>query len=504
MKDEAKTRLSLIASILIFMCSAVMREMGYRAMALVLFLVALFEIIALYILMLQYSSKSQEERKTFSQIATSLAGDYESVYYINTRDNSYNEYSLMGQIEEKEDGLTIISSGKDFFKDTIVNTEKLVHKDDREHFRSYINKQKLYEIFRKDETFHLNYRLIKNGKPVYYSLKATKGIGTDDKYIVIGVKNVDVETKAHKKALAAAEQGEVFGKIAKALASRYEVLYYVDIETNEFEEFSTSDSYSKLDIGHHGFDFFAETQRNMVRDIYVDDYPMMAAAMDKSNLLSVIRDKKIFSITYRLIIDGEPQYVNLRAVKPRDDNKHIVVGVMNINESMQREEEYKQRIDTVMNMANRDALTGVKNKNSYTIMENELNDKISAGTNKEFAVVVCDVNNLKIINDTKGHKAGDEYIREACMMICRVFKHSPVYRIGGDEFVVILKGEDFENRSSLLGELRTQVLINREEEKVVVASGIADFDSSTDTNLASVFEKADSEMYSNKKELKEQ
>ena len=137
-------------------------------------------------------------------------------------------------------------------------------------------------------------------------------------------------------------------------------------------------------------------------------------------------------------------------------------------------------------------------------MENELNDKISAGTNKEFAVVVCDVNNLKIINDTKGHKAGDELIREACMMICRVFKHSPVYRIGGDEFVVILKGEDFENRSSLLGELRTQVLINKEEEKVVVASGIADFDSSTDTNLASVFEKADSEMYSNKKELKEQ
>ena len=46
--------------------------------------------------------------------------------------------------------------------------------------------------------------------------------------------------------------------------------------------------------------------------------------------------------------------------------------------------------------------------------------------------------------------------------------------------------------------------INKEEEKVVVASGIADFDSSTDTNLASVFEKADSEMYNNKKELKEQ
>ena len=504
MKDEVKIRMSLIASILIFIASAVLREMGYRVMAFTLFGVALIEIIALYVVMLQYSTKSQEERKTFSQIATSLAGDYESVYYINTKDNSYNEYSLMGQLEQKEDGLTIISSGKDFFADTKVNTEKLVHKDDREHFSSYINKQKLYEIFRKDETFHLNYRLVKNGKPVYYNLKATKGVGADDKYIVIGVRNVDAETKAHKKALAAAEQGEVYGQIAKALASRYEVLYYVDVESNEFYEFSTSEAYSHLDIGHHGYDFFAETQRNLVRDIHVDDYPMMATAMDKNYLLKEIRDKKVFSITYRLILDGDPQYVNLRALKPRGDDKHIVVGVININDSMQREEEYKQRIDTVMNMANRDALTGVKNKNAYGIMENEANDKISAGSEGEFAVVVCDVNDLKKINDTKGHKAGDEHIREACMMICRVFKHSPVYRIGGDEFAVILKGEDYENRDSLMGELRTQVQINKDEGKVVVASGMADFHKGVDTNLELVFTKADNEMYANKKELKDE
>jgi len=502
MKDEAKTRMSLIASILIFVASLILRETGYRVMSLVLFLVALFEIIALYILMLQYGTKSQEEKKTFSQIATSLAGDYESVYYINTKDNSYNEYSLVGQLEQKEDGLTIISSGKDFFADTLVNSEKLVHKDDREHFRSYINKQKLYEIFRKDETFHLNYRLIINGKPVYYNLKATKGVGSDAKYIVIGIRNVDSETRAHKKALEAAEQGKTFAKIAEALASRYEVLYYVDIETNEFDEFSTSEAYSKLDIGHHGYDFFAETQRNLVRDIYVDDYPMMAAAMDKHNLLSVIRNKKIFSITYRLILGGEPQYVNLLALKPRDDKKHIVVGVININESMQREEEYKQRIDTVMNMANRDALTGVKNKNAYSLMENEINENISSNKKQEFALAVCDVNNLKNVNDKKGHKAGDECIREACMMICRVFKHSPVYRVGGDEFVVILKGEDFENRQSLLEELRTQVQINKEEGKVVVASGLSDFNPETDLNLENVFEKADNEMYLNKKELK--
>ena len=59
MKDEVKIRMSLIASILIFIASAVLREMGYRVMAFTLFGVALIEIIALYVVMLQYSTKSQ-------------------------------------------------------------------------------------------------------------------------------------------------------------------------------------------------------------------------------------------------------------------------------------------------------------------------------------------------------------------------------------------------------------------------------------------------------------
>ena len=156
----------------------------------------------------------------------------------------------------------------------------------------------------------------------------------------------------------------------------------------------------------------------------------------------------------------------------------------------------------VMNMANRDVLTGVKNKNAYSIMEKEINEQIKNEENLKFAVAMCDVNNLKIINDTKGHTAGDEYIREACMMICRVFKHSPVYRIGGDEFVVILKGEDFDHRRILLEQLKIEVEMNIEDGKVIVACGMADFMSGEDKSLSDVFEKADNEMYNNKKLLK--
>ena len=88
-------------------------------------------------------------------------------------------------------------------------------------------------------------------------------------------------------------------------------------------------------------------------------------------------------------------------------------------------------------------------------------------------------------------------------MICEVFVHSPVYRVGGDEFVVILSGDDFVNREKLLKKLRGKVLKNvNKPNSVVVASGISDYESMKDKSLADVFERADARMYENKNFLK--
>ena len=464
-------------------------------------------VIGVIVLLLIYSAVSKQGKKnkkdviTFNRIATSLAGDYDSVFYLNTMNDSYKEYARVDDDNSKEK-LRVVSGGVNFFEDLVINVERMVVEADREKVLSVVNKDYLYKAFRDGRVIDLDYRLIQAGAVLYYHLKVTKGCGEDDKYIVIGVRNNDKQMKEEKKNRAAAEQGKTYGQIAQALASRYEVLYYVNTDTDEYVEYSASKAYSKLDIGVKGRNFFKDCQMNMVRDIYTDDYPMMAAAIDKKNLLEAIDKKKVFSITYRLLLNGIPEYVNLRAVRPRGDEHHMVVGVININDSMQREEEFKERLDTVMNMANRDALTGVKNKNAYNVTEKEIDEKISEGVQEEFAVAFCDVNNLKRINDSQGHKAGDEYIREACAMICRVFKHSPVYRVGGDEFSVVLKGEDYENRVALLGQIKTQVEMNKEDGKVVISIGISDYDPDNDKSLSDVFERADREMYANKKELK--
>ena len=112
----------------------------------------------------------------------------------------------------------------------------------------------------------------------------------------------------------------------------------------------------------------------------------------------------------------------------------------------------KVEVGRISEEAYKDSLTGVGSKTAYNKKINELKAMMEQGF-KDFAVVVMDVNRLKMINDNYGHTIGDEYIRGCVHMICEILKHSPVFRIGGDEFVAVLTGEDYNNRDERFLEL---------------------------------------------------
>ena len=101
-----------------------------------------------------------------------------------------------------------------------------------------------------------------------------------------------------------------------------------------------------------------------------------------------------------------------------------------------------------------------------------------------------------------GHIEGDAYIKRACQMICNTWTHSPVFRIGGDEFAVIVQGKDYVNRYSILEMMEKQNLENKQKGAVVVAVGMTDYIAGADMSVAEVFERADNLMYKNKSALK--
>ena len=174
-----------------------------------------------------------------------------------------------------------------------------------------------------------------------------------------------------------------------------------------------------------------------------------------------------------------------------------------LEELISKEKLQKQELGSTRKLAYTDALTGIKNKRAFTEVQEELENKIASGNLSQLGIIVCDLNGLKNINDTQGHEAGDIYIKDAAKIICNVFKHSPVFRIGGDEFVVLLSGEDYGNRDALLNNFDKMMYENILKKEVVISTGLDIYIPEKADTFQIVFERADKKMYARKKLLKD-
>ena len=172
-------------------------------------------------------------------------------------------------------------------------------------------------------------------------------------------------------------------------------------------------------------------------------------------------------------------------------------------------ENTKANIDTLNRKVYIDALTAVRNKAGYGAYMQKIQDLLDNSAQKpEFAIGVFDCDNLKHINDFYGHDKGDIYIKKASQLICRTFQHSPVFRIGGDEFAVILENDDFRDREKLFAQFRKEraeirAAAEHEWEQANISMGAAVYDPETDPAVIDVARRADKAMYENKRLRKE-
>ncbi len=149
--------------------------------------------------------------------------------------------------------------------------------------------------------------------------------------------------------------------------------------------------------------------------------------------------------------------------------------------------------------SNTDSLTGLKNKNSFSV---DLHN-IEAGNTERYAISTIDLNGLKHINDTRGHQAGDLYIQRAGTVIKNAMKDTAHigYRMGGDEFAVVMKDVEIEDIKAFVERLNKETEdINKNSGLTVSMSvGYAKFDKDKDRNFSMTMERSDAMMYENKR-----
>lgn len=192
---------------------------------------------------------------------------------------------------------------------------------------------------------------------------------------------------------------------------------------------------------------------------------------------------------------------NLEVELPEPTNDEVGVLTKSFDVTIKSLKKY---ISGMQYKAYSDPLTHVKNKAAYDEAKERLKRQMDEGE-AEYGLLMLDVNNLKKINDLYGHDRGDDYLVLCCQLICKAFKHSPVYRIGGDEFVVLLENQEYEKREELIGEFdrMAEESFNKQNlwQQVSVAKGLGCCQPS-DVSPDEVMKRADLAMYEDKKRMK--
>ena len=207
-------------------------------------------------------------------------------------------------------------------------------------------------------------------------------------------------------------------------------------------------------------------------------------------------------------------------IKSHDEIGHLLFSMKQMEKDMNTNinalidakvalKETEEKANSMQELATKDALTGIRNKMAYDHEQKKLEKDLEDGFD-EFGLAMIDLNYLKKINDTYGHEKGNISIRRLCMAVCEVFEHSPVFRIGGDEFIVVLKFRAYKNVDTLVAQFNERLENTRNDdtlkpwEQLSAAIGYHKFDKTEDKTVDDVFRKADKAMYDMKVSMKAQ
>ena len=212
---------------------------------------------------------------------------------------------------------------------------------------------------------------------------------------------------------------------------------------------------------------------------------------------SVVNDKN--HEVYKSVLEGTVSRYIVSTLKSKADtigyllvdnfSKDLSINVREVIESISifiSEELRNDRLVREMSyMSNHDELTWLGNRHAYSATIHMLE-----GMTVSVGICFIDINGLKLINDTEGHDSGDNMIKETAEVITAVFKMKYCYRIGGDEFIIMIPQAQEEHFAAEIEKLK------KKAKNIPIALGAVWSDTAKD--IQELINQADKLMYADK------
>ena len=425
-----------------------------------------------------------EERRL--AVIAGIARDYDFVCHINYLLDVVTPYHLSERFEKEYGALLHCPELPPENLDRFFH--RFVLPEDMPSFRVPLERENAMAYLRQKHSLTHRFRGTVNGEVRYFDIRLILDEG-ESGHLILGLLDVNNTVQEKRRQLQdrnrIAKQkpdAEKEASLADLFLNSCFAAYYIDLADGSMrilrQDGKLTDRFGAQN------DFSAFFTRIIDSYVHRDDRPMLSRAVSRDFMRNYLAAHPFYSTLFREISTGRARWMRLSVVRGYDAG-HAAVSLADADDYMNR----LRAFEDMEAMVQEDALTGVGNRIAYEKLSLDIDRVIRDGIVPNIAVIFCDLNNLKPVNDTYGHEAGDAYLKKCCRTILSICAHSKVFRIGGDEFVVLLEGEDFDNRERLLLKLSGCDSI---------ASGMAVFDPAADRTLQDTLKRADEAMYAAK------
>jgi len=265
-----------------------------------------------------------------------------------------------------------------------------------------------------------------------YGIGATYvGVAIADIFIFIMLQNKIVDRIMKQREVLTERISDQY-EVLKSMSGIYSYINYIDIDEMTVRRFDKEGSINEhIDIVN---DPHSELNKSLFEGIEDELKEKFWAYTDVSTLRERMGNDKIISAEFCHKEDGwfRAQYIRIGDSVGNEIDK-VIYAIRNIDEE-------KKNVEKWIRKSNTDELTGFFNRHAY---EDEIASLSDGAIKDNFVYVSIDVNSLKIVNDSRGHEAGDELLVGACECMKQCFgSYGKLFRTGGDEFAALIFADD--------------------------------------------------------------
>ena len=303
-------------------------------------------VILLYLIRMVWNARrmAEAEKNEYSEIANALSGTYESIFYVNVLDDSFDAFhtdKLMNKLNEE-------ITGNDFFFESISSLRKNLYEDDLEVVMHFMEKGAFLKRLEENSTAAVEYRLVIGGVPQFYRMKVIKS-RKDENHVIVAVENIDSEVN---KAIAQRQEMDRNNRVIESLASDFDFVNYVTLGKDAMSDFvvtyRASSVLLKVIPGWSSEKSFAKRMDLLLKYLVCDtDKLQFREQTSRDSLVSKLKNDSVVHVNFKIKLEGKEVCYQMKIIADKDqigNLKGIVFGLHSVDEEIKKQMEIQSRL----------------------------------------------------------------------------------------------------------------------------------------------------------------